>query len=415
MNIDELYEKYQQARETENIDKICECILESLKLREEISKTTATKLPEKLIEILSRGDILFYRTLQMIEVGDSKRAIYYLNPLLNSLAPLSTDFFYLLYILGRVCYIGGNYQKAIRFFSQYDEWRFSYWQDVDELSLFYRGNCAVLEENFSDAMKFYEQALEIKSDFPEVQNNLEVIKSNNNDNLIMELSSLWTPCAWQDVPIFINARDRIGVMKKLIDWLLDAGYRNLIILDNNSTYPKLLTYYSELEKDSRVKIILLGKNLGYKALWKSGILEKLKISTPYVYTDPDVVPDKNCPKNLVEKLFEILNSHHEIRKVAPMMVWEDITFFGKERQQLSEITSSQHGYIGNNLCYANADTTFALHSNTRNYTLRFAALRTLGDMRMRHLPWYFDYDNLPEDEKYYMDHADKNSITTVKR
>ena len=135
---------------------------------------------------------------------------------------------------------------------------------------------------------------------------------------------LWNPCTWQDFPIFINARDRLGVMKKLIDWLLDAGYRNLIILDNDSTYPPLLTYYSELEKDSRIKIIRLGKNLGHKSLWQSGVLENLKISTPYVYTDPDVVPDKNCPKDFVKRLFEVLQSHHEIRKVAPALVWEDI-------------------------------------------------------------------------------------------
>ena len=229
-----------------------------------------------------------------------------------------------------------------------------------------------------------------------------------------ELFSLWNFCNWQEVLIFINARDRLGVMKKLIDWLLDAGYKNLILLDNDSTYPKLLEYYSELEKDSRVKIILLKKNLGHKALWKSNILEDLKISTPYVYTDPDVVPDKNCPKNFVEKLFEILCSHHEIRKVAPAIVYEDITFFGKEQWQANENYLCTRAPVGKNLCFSNVDTTFALYSNARNYSLR-SSLRTLGDMRIRHLPWYFDYENLPEDEKYYMEHAEKNFITTVKK
>ena len=67
---------------------------------------------------------------------------------------------------------------------------------------------------------------------------------------------------------------RLGVMQRLIDWLLNAGYRNVIILDNASTYPPLLEYYAALERDSRLRIILLGKNLGFKALWLSNTLER---------------------------------------------------------------------------------------------------------------------------------------------
>ena len=215
------------------------------------------------------------------------------------------------------------------------------------------------------------------------------------------------------MPIFINARDRVGVMKKLIDWLLDAGYRNVIILDNDSTYPELWKYYSELEKNSSVKVIPLKKNLGYKALWKSNILEKLNISTPYVYTDPDVVPHEKCPKDFVKTLYEILNSHREFRKVGPSLIWEDITFYDKKFWQGEEKKFEQQAQITKLFGYANVDTTFALYSNTRNYSLRFS-LRTLGNMRVRHLPWYFDYDNLPDDEKYYIAHADKSSSIASK-
>ena len=202
-------------------------------------------------------------------------------------------------------------------------------------------------------------------------------------------------------------------MQKLIDWLLEAGYRNLIILDNNSTYENLLNYYSELEKEERVKIIRLEKNLGYKAIWLSNILEDLKISTPYIYTDPDVLPIDKCPKDFVKRLFEILDSNHEIRKVGLSLIWEDITISDKKKLQDTEAKFFKNGYIGDNLSFANVDTTFALYSNLRNYSLRLA-IRTYGDLRCRHLPWYFDYKNLPEDEKYYLEHADRNSVTTVK-
>ena len=69
--------------------------------------------------------------------------------------------------------------------------------------------------------------------------------------------------------------------------------------------------------------------------------------------------------------------------------------------------------LGDPSVVADVDTTFALHSNTRSYSLRFS-MRTLGNMRLRHLPRYFDYDKLSADEKYYIEHADKSSSVASK-
>ena len=35
----------------------------------------------------------------------------------------------------------------------------------------------------------------------------------------------------------------------------------------------------------------------------TGILHQLDIRTPYVYTDPDVLPVESCPKGLVARLY----------------------------------------------------------------------------------------------------------------
>ncbi len=153
--------------------------------------------------------------------------------------------------------------------------------------------------------------------------------------------------------------------------------------------------------------------MGYKALWLSGILERLKISTPYVYTDPDVLPIETCPKNFLQRLMKILDENREMRKVGLGLVWEDITFFDKDYYKKIESNFYHGSRVGENLHFIQVDTTFALYSNVRHYNLRFS-LCTTGDLRAYHLPWYFDYDNLPEDEKYYLEHADKNSVTSVK-
>ncbi|MBR4903286.1 MAG: tetratricopeptide repeat protein [Selenomonadaceae bacterium] len=374
----------------------------------------ADEIPPNAYYIGSHVDVFIYQAVKFLNDNRNDKAISYLMLLFKSEPQTFEKFFNLLYILGRSFYELNDYPNAIKIFEHYEHIRALKLNDVDELSLFYRANCFALIRNFKAAIKIYEQILKIKSDFPEVKQNLKLAKRGSNKNLVRKLSSLWNFPYWQDVPIFINARDRLGVMKKLIDWLLDAGYRKLIILDNDSTYPQLLNYYSELEKDSRLKIIRFKKNFGYKALWLSGVLEKLKIMTPYVYTDPDVLPIEDCPKDFVKQLMKILDSNHEIRKVGLGLVWEDITFFDKDRIQNFESNFYNGSRVGENLYSAQVDTTFALYSNVRHYSLRFS-LRTTGELRAYHLPWYLDYNNLPDDEKYYTIHADKNSVTTVKK
>lgn len=405
MDIDSLYKKYKAAK---NLDELGACIAEALRLRSKISEP-----PNTLREMVHRGDVLDYLTMKALGNGDGETAKFFAYESAHYLQNLPKHSFLTEYLLARANYQTGDYARAAKFFALYDMYRARGWDDVDELSFFYRANCLAMLGRLGDALKIYAIALQTKSDFPEAKMNFQTVRSGTAANLILEVSSLWNIDDFWDVPIFINARDRLGVMKKLLDWLLDAGYRNVVILDNDSTYPPLLEYYSELEKNPRVKIITLGENFGYKALWRSKVLEYLHIATPYVYTDPDVVPAENCPKDIVRRLYEILSAHHEIRKVGLGLIWEDITFYDKKYWQEQEADFYARGNLGGGLAYANVDTTFALYSNLRSYSLRFS-LRTVGDSRARHLPWYFDYDKLPEDEKYYLDHADKSFVTTVR-
>lgn len=408
MEVDLLYKKFKNAEKAENIEEITDCLLEAM----ELCESSKDNIPVKLQEILYYAETLLYGVMKAIDEKNAERAQLLAYSVFKYSAPIPQGLFIFFYLLGRTNYISKNYVRAAKFFYLQDNFRTEEWKDFDELSYFYRANSLAMQERFEEAQMLYEKILTIHADFPEVQNNLELVKQDTNENLILEVSSLWNFCDWQDVPIFINSRDRVGVLRKLINWLLKAGYKNLIILDNNSTYPKLLEYYSKLEEDERVKVVMLKKNLGYKALWLSNILEDMKISTPYVYTDPDVLPIDECPKDFMKRLIEVLDSNHEIRKVGLSLLWEDITIDNKEKHRRSQFDLFKRGYLGNNISYANVDTTFALYSNLRIYSLRFS-LRTYGDFRLRHLPWYFNYKKLPEDEKYYLEHADRNSVTTV--
>lgn len=303
----------------------------------------------------------------------------------------------------------------------------------DEIAWFYLGNVYAREGALDEASVVYEKVIAMRGSFLEAGINLSLIyKKMRRRKEAADLcrnpriragvlrmkpqrypwkSLLAIDCeddaACRGLPIFINSRDRLGCLREQVAWLLEAGYTRLYILDNASTYAPLLAYYRELMRDVRVQVIFLGENMGYKAIWLSGILEKLAIETPYVYTDSDVVPQSDCPKNVVQILLRVLKRNPFLKKAGLGLIYQDITFYDREKWQRSEAGFYRFP-IGENLYFAPVDTTFALYVNCRHYTLRMAA-RTTGSCMARHLPWYYDYDHLPEDEAYYMQHADSSS------
>ncbi len=211
---------------------------------------------------------------------------------------------------------------------------------------------------------------------------------------------------WRDVPIFINSRDRLNCLQQLVSWLRQAGYRRIYILDNASTYAPLLSYYESLKGERGIEVIRL-PNLGHVALWSSGILDQLDIKTVYVYTDSDVLPQEGCPKDIVRRLYRLLRRYPFVDKAGPGIEYRDITFWDKEKIQRRH-PEFYRVPLEQDVYFAPLDTTFALYRPVRSYRL-FSAIRTTGAMMVRHLPWYLDAENLPEDERYYMAHANESS------
>ena len=406
MDFEKIYADFESGRATHDLETMSKIIVQVMKHCGELAHAgRVNEIPPVANKIAAHVNVMIYYAMKLLSDGDAGKAKIYLNAPESPDLKINEGFFFMYYLFGRTLYLAGDYRNAAEFFSRYEDLRAKKFDDVDELSLFYRANCLALTGDFHAAAELYENVLRIRASFREAKKNLELVRRGSVDGLVKKISSLLYFPHWRDVPIFINARDRLGIMKRMIDWLLDAGYRKLIILDNRSTYPPLLEYYSALESDSRFKVIRLEKNFGYKAIWLSGILERLKISTPYVYTDPDLLPIERCPKDFVKRFMQILDANHELRKVGFGLVYDDITFFNKETAQRIQKNFYEGTQIGEDIYYAQIDTTFALYSNVRHYNLRFS-VRTTGDFMAYHLPWYFDYDNLPEDEKYYVEHAE---------
>jgi len=209
-----------------------------------------------------------------------------------------------------------------------------------------------------------------------------------------------------EVPIIINNRNRVTFLKQLINWYQNAGYKNIVVLDNDSTYQPLLEYY----KESGVKVIYLKKNVGHLALWKSGV-HKQFYKDYYVYTDPDVLPIENCPVDFMQHFITILNKYPNIEKIGFGLKIDDLPdYYAKKDDVIDWEKKHWEVQIEHDVYDAALDTTFALYKPfTRGDIWVQNALRTGGNYIARHLPWYENSSNITDEDKYYLNNMKKGA------
>lgn len=205
-----------------------------------------------------------------------------------------------------------------------------------------------------------------------------------------------------EVPIIINNRNRLTYLKQVIEWYQNAGYKNIYVLDNKSNYEPLLSYY----KETKVKVIYLEKNYGHLALWASGTYKQF-YKDFYVYTDPDVVPVDQCPRDFMKHFVDLLKKYSNIEKVGFGLKIDDLpNHYNKKQQVIDWEKRFWKNEMEKDVFDAALDTTFALYKPyTRGDLWVQNALRTGGNFVARHLPWYEDSANVTIENKFYLDNA----------
>lgn len=209
------------------------------------------------------------------------------------------------------------------------------------------------------------------------------------------------------VPIIINNYNRLSCLQKLIVSLEDKGYSNIYIIDNNSDYPPLLEFY----RNCTYEIFYLSNNLGFRALWESGIYKRFKRSY-YVYTDPDMEVMEDCPADFMAHFIDIFDRYPKCAKVGFGIYLDDIpdTYEYKEKVLAHETIFWRYP-VEKSLYQAGIDTTFALYrpytkGASSPYKLMF---RTGAPYLVRHLPWYSDTHNLTQEEVYYLQSVNQST------
>lgn len=201
---------------------------------------------------------------------------------------------------------------------------------------------------------------------------------------------------------FVIMYNRLTWPRRMCEILSEAGL-NVVLIDNMSTYPPLLEWYL----DCPYEIYRLGRNLGHKALYTSGILDERGCGK-YILTDHDL-DLSGVPMDFPEMLEEGLESNPHVRKAGLSLEIDDLpdNLFTREVRQWEgnywRRQTDNRGFF-----FSEVDTTLAYYDRSREHAgfpsgdEFFSAVRSPRPYTARHLPWYNTPENITPEEEYYM-------------
>ncbi|MDB6084519.1 MAG: hypothetical protein JWN43_2400 [Gammaproteobacteria bacterium] len=210
--------------------------------------------------------------------------------------------------------------------------------------------------------------------------------------------------SWQSIPIILNNRNRLDSLRRMICWLLAVGCKDIRILDNDSTFAPLLSYYEDLP--AGVSLRKLGENIGPWAFWKLDLHKEM--TTPYIVSDADLVPAEFCPHDLIPQLALVAGRFADCGKVAPGLRLDTISpKYGQSAAAFQWEARFWSRPVASGLFAAPVDTTFALYPAGAEFSNRGENLRLGYPYLLEHTPWQVDEDALTDEEIFYRANTSK--------
>jgi hypothetical protein len=241
----------------------------------------------------------------------------------------------------------------------------------------------------------------------------ELINNINNINydkeLLLEINlNFCKETIKKNISVVIIGYNQYTYIKKMVEQV-EKFTNDIIIIDNNSNYPKLLDYY---ETEYKYSLLKQEKNYGHKIMEIKQSLFNNLLGDIYILTDPDLEFNKSLPINFIDELVKISN-YFQAEKVGFALlidspdIRQDVKSFGKSIVEWEKQYWCYKLYYPNHEIYNSAiDTTFCL-VNRQN---KGGHYRVAGDYVCKHLPWHNNFEKeLYEGE---FEHYLKNNIST---
>lgn len=211
-------------------------------------------------------------------------------------------------------------------------------------------------------------------------------------------------------PVVINNFNRLKPLVKLIKWLeqLDQGV-SIVIIDNLSTYPPLLSWYDQLSSP-HIQVMYLGFNSG---LWGIDyVVNQLPSDRHYIVTDADLIPYPDTPSDILHQMMLLLDQDEQINHVGVSIEINDIPASSPlcESVQHWEAQFWRKPYASKKqrqapAFHAPVDTTFAMYRPTSKVNSVFKSLRMGRPYTLKHVDWYEHPEHLSDEYEYYLQHC----------
>jgi hypothetical protein len=133
------------------------------------------------------------------------------------------------------------------------------------------------------------------------------------------------------------------------------------------------------------------------------------VNNYYVFTDSDVVPETFVPDDFIDHMVEIcgeLNSH-KIGLGLRVDNLPETTYTNSVKEIESQYWTNKVVHGEYELYQAPIDTTFAVYQ-PNSEPVWGHGYRMGGNYVAKHIPWYYDINNLPKDERYYLQNLKPN-------
>jgi hypothetical protein len=131
----------------------------------------------------------------------------------------------------------------------------------------------------------------------------------------------------------------------------------------------------------------------------------MNVSGPFVLSDPDIVPIGDCPVDAIDYFEEVLERYPRCAKVGFGLKIDDLPDHYRLKHEVITIESYNWELaLAPRLYEAPIDTTLALYRGPGDFCFT-PAIRTGYPYLARHVTWYLDENQLPEEERFYRDHS----------
>lgn len=195
------------------------------------------------------------------------------------------------------------------------------------------------------------------------------------------------------VPVFVTYRDRYNFLLRTIVSLLERGFDDITVIDNDSAEP--------LTVPGIVKVVRSDNTHRQLAPW---MLELVPTDSYYIVQDCDIELD--CPPDVESYLIDALEAFPQIEKIGLGIRTDDLLFPPPEHYSYSYLmeysVEARYNRIASEIIDAPIDTHFAMHRPGSGWS-GIVGARTTAPYLCRHLPWYnAEYS---EEEKLYYSRA----------